>query len=770
MTDAHADAPRPAAPPDPMTAIATVLDRAMNGQPGVVSVAGVRGAGKTRLLDRVLPAAQARRMTTIVVRGSVAPTPTAWQGVQDLLRPLATHLESSTSDHAETLRRVANGRVAGLDAGAVRLAVLHLVTTVSASAALCLVVDDLDLLDAESAGALLFVVQRLDHHRIATVMSGRRSPDVPRSVGIVLDPLPDEHVTEVLARRGLAAGPARACARAARGLPGMAIALADGLTRAQRAGHERLPAMIRPARSLVEQQHAVLESLGERLQRALVVVAADELGQVAAVRRALRILGEDDGALEDVEAEGLIEIDGPTVRFSDPWWRPAAYYLVAPASRRAAHRALAESYDAPEQAVARAWQLAAAAVGPSDRVAEALGMVAADAARRVSTAAAIDTYRIALEYGESSAVRERLRLAALGVAIDGQHVAAVRELVAHLETSTPDVAIAVAEANELLGVSGRPLAAWLEDGDGPWATRRRARLALLSSARGGVLTPEVQPERTGVPLAHSLVAAALQHRHAGRLAAARDALVRLDGLLDAGCTELVAVSQVLHADLDHLVGRLTDAQARLGSVGHPVDPWTRHALEWVRRRVAAATDPTASSWTGRAGVDVATDRLAAVRGAIGRGCRARDLEHLGHVVRHAASLGLVVEAAEAELVRLEVAATTGEGIDPTELEALGAQLWALGVHGWDARLTALDERARRSAEVDLSRLSQAERRVAEAVGAGVTNREAAASLFLSVKTVDFHLQQIYRKLGVRSRTELAVLIVGDDRRSRRVAS
>ena len=52
----------------------------------------------------------------------------------------------------------------------------------------------------------------------------------------------------------------------------------------------------------------------------------------------------------------------------------------------------------------------------------------------------------------------------------------------------------------------------------------------------------------------------------------------------------------------------------------------------------------------------------------------------------------------------------------------------------------------------------------------MTNREAAAALFLSVKTVDFHLQQIYRKLGVRSRTELAVLIVGDDRRTKRFAS
>jgi DNA-binding NarL/FixJ family response regulator len=57
-------------------------------------------------------------------------------------------------------------------------------------------------------------------------------------------------------------------------------------------------------------------------------------------------------------------------------------------------------------------------------------------------------------------------------------------------------------------------------------------------------------------------------------------------------------------------------------------------------------------------------------------------------------------------------------------------------------------------------LSQAELRVVDAVAAGLTNREVAAKLFLSVKTVDFHLQQVYRKLGVRSRTELAVRMTG----------
>jgi DNA-binding CsgD family transcriptional regulator len=55
-------------------------------------------------------------------------------------------------------------------------------------------------------------------------------------------------------------------------------------------------------------------------------------------------------------------------------------------------------------------------------------------------------------------------------------------------------------------------------------------------------------------------------------------------------------------------------------------------------------------------------------------------------------------------------------------------------------------------------LSAAELRVAEAVASGLTNRQAADRLFLSAKTVDFHLQSIYRKLAIRSRAELATQV------------
>ena len=52
-------------------------------------------------------------------------------------------------------------------------------------------------------------------------------------------------------------------------------------------------------------------------------------------------------------------------------------------------------------------------------------------------------------------------------------------------------------------------------------------------------------------------------------------------------------------------------------------------------------------------------------------------------------------------------------------------------------------------------LTPTEDRVAALVAAGSTNREVADALFVSIHTVEANLKRIYRKLGVRSRTELA---------------
>lgn len=88
---------------------------------------------------------------------------------------------------------------------------------------------------------------------------------------------------------------------------------------------------------------------------------------------------------------------------------------------------------------------------------------------------------------------------------------------------------------------------------------------------------------------------------------------------------------------------------------------------------------------------------------------------------------------------------------------LGAQPWAAQA---ESELSAAGATHRPAAAVRTARppqqlLTAHELQVAIAVGEGKTNKQAAAALFLSPKTIEFHLGHIYRKLGIHTRTQLA---------------
>jgi DNA-binding CsgD family transcriptional regulator len=93
-----------------------------------------------------------------------------------------------------------------------------------------------------------------------------------------------------------------------------------------------------------------------------------------------------------------------------------------------------------------------------------------------------------------------------------------------------------------------------------------------------------------------------------------------------------------------------------------------------------------------------------------------------------------------------------------QLRAAFMAFGELGAAPWAERarleLQATGETARRRRPSTLDQLTPQELRIALALADGKTMRAAAAELFLSPKTIEYHLRNAYRKLGIRSRAEL----------------
>ncbi|MGH3676980.1 MAG: helix-turn-helix transcriptional regulator [Mycobacterium sp.] len=86
----------------------------------------------------------------------------------------------------------------------------------------------------------------------------------------------------------------------------------------------------------------------------------------------------------------------------------------------------------------------------------------------------------------------------------------------------------------------------------------------------------------------------------------------------------------------------------------------------------------------------------------------------------------------------------------TAFEAMGTPLWADRARAELDRTTAGHDRS--------GKLTVSERRVAELAASGMTNRDVAAALFISPKTVEANLARVYRKLDIHSRAELGRMI------------
>jgi DNA-binding CsgD family transcriptional regulator len=209
-------------------------------------------------------------------------------------------------------------------------------------------------------------------------------------------------------------------------------------------------------------------------------------------------------------------------------------------------------------------------------------------------------------------------------------------------------------------------------------------------------------------------------------------LARADELLErVGVKEPIGIR--FHAD--HI-----EALAALGEMER-ADALVRRLADRGRR--AGRPWASAAALRGRALLQAAAGEVEAADRSLGRA-----LDAFGR-------LGMPFDAARTLLVRGQVmrrAKRKREAV--VALDAARTTFLHLPAPAWAERAAA--ERARvggRPAAPD--DLTETERRVAGLAAAGRTSAEIASELFLSVATVSANLTRIYRKLGVRSRTELA---------------
>ncbi len=298
---------------------------------------------------------------------------------------------------------------------AVRLAVLELVRILAAQSPVLLVIDDLQWVDAPSAGVLHFVARRLADLPVQVLAAERADAGAGRGqlcpepcLELPLGPLSRDDVADLLRERfgpGLSPATVGRVHAASGGNPLFAVELGRAVTERGEpsAGLEPLPVPDR-LRSLLS---ARLAALSPATALPLTVLAAAARPTVDLLERC-RIDADADLA-EAVEA-GLVTraMDG-AVAFTHPLLREMVYADAPPGLRRTAHERLAAALDDP---VERARHLAVIRPDPNEALADTLTDAAAVARRRGAPMIAADLGRLAAERTPDPARAAQRRLSA----------------------------------------------------------------------------------------------------------------------------------------------------------------------------------------------------------------------------------------------------------------------------------------------------------------------------------------------------------------------
>ena len=190
-----------------------------------------------------------------------------------------------------------------------------------------------------------------------------------------------------------------------------------------------------------------------------------------------------------------------------------------------------------------------------------------------------------------------------------------------------------------------------------------------------------------------------------------------------------------------LIPELAEAAARNGN-----RRLVEHAQEWLSQRTGAID----SGWVS--GIGARVEALLS-QGDVADGLYRDSIAHLSGTRAR-------LELARAHLLYGEWLRRERRRLDARErLRSALESFTSMGAEAFARRaereLLATGERARKRTVETRDQLTPQEAQIGRLVADGRTNREIAAQLFISPSTVEYHLRKAFRKLGVKSRTQLA---------------
>ncbi|MFQ6397034.1 AAA family ATPase [Nocardia sp. KC 131] len=409
--------------------IGSLLERARRSRSGALAVIAEAGEGKSALL-RHAEELVGDRWRVLRCTGIESESELPFAGLHLLLNPTLDRLDAVPAPQRDALRGALGLCPAEqADRFLVGVATLSLLAELSAEGPVLCLIDDAQWLDRPSADALLFAARRLGAEGIVMLFAGRSEFTAPGLPELRLASLDGTDAEAMLADfwPNLKLAVRRRILAEASGNPLALLELPHMDLDSPQLGPLPLPSRLETgyARYIADQS--------ESARAAMLVVAAEETGDLGLVLRVLTEMGLTADALAEAERSGMVNITGPSVTFRHPLKRAASYHSAPFTQRIAVHAAIASALaDDPDRS---AWHRAAAATGPDEIVAAALE-VAADRARdRTGHASAAAALERAAALTPDPAMRARRLLSAVETA---------------MEAGRTDRALRLAEQAELL--------------------------------------------------------------------------------------------------------------------------------------------------------------------------------------------------------------------------------------------------------------------------------------------------------------------------------